>query len=181
MPHLSPTGPSFQPHRTTAQAPQAPTPPPWVGYCTLAQACARLGISRDQVLTWERQGLVRCVRDARGHRRVRVADLDALADHHPGPLLPPAQAALVVGVQVEYLTRMARRGLVACVVLPSGQRRYCPDELQHLAARRSTSPKRARHTPQAPLSPATMRELTRPVPGLASAPGARVTPREATR
>ncbi len=180
MPPLAPTGQNFELHHTTAKAPPASALPPWAGYCTLAQACARLGISRDQVITWERQGLVRCARDARNHRRVRVADLDTLADHHPGPLLAPAQAALIVGVQVESLTRMARRGLVGCVVLPSGQRRYCPDELQQLVTHRSISPTQARHTPQEPLSPASLCELTHPTPRLVPAPKARATSRKAS-
>ncbi|WP_435109232.1 hypothetical protein [Nocardiopsis synnemataformans] len=180
MPRPALTGPYQQPHCTTTQAPPDPTSSPWAGYCTLAQARTRLGISRDQIITWESQGLVRCARDARGHRRVWVADLDALAEHQPGPLLAPAQAALVVGVQAEYLTRMARSGLVGCVVLPSGQRRFAMAELQRVVTRRSVTSTRADHDQALAPPPATTPEHTHLVPGLACAPHARVTPRKAS-
>ncbi|WP_159942525.1 hypothetical protein [Nocardiopsis sp. FR6] len=161
------------------QEPPANTTSERFAYCTLAQACARLGVSRDLILTWESQGRVRCVRDAHGHRHVRVQDIDALAGHQPGPLLPPAQAALVVGVQVGYLARLARQGRVSCVVLPSGQRRFALPELMRLATKRAAASPRARRNRAAGLSTATMRALTRPVPGPTEAPGVPVPTREA--
>jgi len=50
-----------------------------------------------------------------------------------GELLKPAEAAEVLRVHPRTLTRMADRGEITVVLLPSGHRRYREDEIARLA------------------------------------------------
>ena len=44
-------------------------------------------------------------------------------------LLPPAEAARVLGVNTRTLTRWADNNLIPVIVLPSGHRRYRPKDI----------------------------------------------------
>ncbi|OJU39721.1 MAG: hypothetical protein BGN97_00435 [Microbacterium sp. 69-10] len=51
-----------------------------------------------------------------------------------GTLLMPSEAARMLHVTTKTLQRMAMRGKVAAVVLPSGHRRYLLAQIEALAA-----------------------------------------------
>lgn len=60
-----------------------------------------------------------------------------------GELIHPGEAAAMLKVAVRSLARMAERGDIESITLPSGHRRYHREEIAALAAgTRSSAPKR---------------------------------------
>jgi predicted site-specific integrase-resolvase len=85
---------------------------------TLRQLATRLCVAENTAQLWARTGVIPAESG-----KVDLADLPWLpADC--GPLIDPAGAVRMLGVNISTVRRLAKSGQLANVVLPSGHRRY---------------------------------------------------------